>query len=63
MQAASAVKENRAVHQRASTPVGPQRPKPVGWITEHKDDPDEEGGPQSEDETAEELGQHYDAES
>ena len=44
----------------------PQRPSLnvswPGWITEHKDDP-EEDSPQSDDETAEELGQVYDAES
>ena len=52
-------------------PCSPQRPSlnagwpaeaETSWITEHKDDPDEEG-PQSEDDPAEELGQHYDAES
>ena len=34
----------------------------TSWSTEHKADP-EEDSPQSGDEIAEELGQHYDAES
>ena len=37
---------------QASTPVGPAEAETT-WITEHKDDPDEEG-PHTEDETAEE---------
>ena len=56
------MKENRAVTQRPSLNAGWPAEAETSWITEHKDDPDEEG-PQSEDQTAEELGQHYDAQS
>ena len=55
------MKQNSAVPQRPSLKVGWPAESEERRITEHEDDPDEEG-PLSEDETAEELGMLYDAE-
>ena len=59
---AAAVKQNNAVPQRPSVKVGWPAEAETRWITEHNGDPEEEL-PQSQDETAEELGTLYDAES
>ena len=54
------VKENRAVPTDQDLSVVWPTETEASWITEHTDDPEEES-PQSDDETAEELGRLCDA--
>ena len=56
------MKENRAVPPKTKPQRRLARRGRNSWITEHNGDPEEER-PKSEDETAEELGTLYDAES